>query len=288
MKKIFSDGQIHLASTINREAQRKATAGRSFYAPFKRPGAKPAITDQFDVRENKYLYYCALLSEACLELNPAARKSFVEIINATKSEGMVAFRNETIAVTEYAQKNRNAEYLNPLKDLPEEYEDSLSKCIALVGPYIRHFFNHDQENLNIIPENIDSGYLTLAIALCALVEGKGTTFDEVNQGMLGDNYWVLQDDTDDINNRPDRRRRHRLAEMAKIAGWHIVKEAPLYELAKLWYVAYVINGNLATSLLGYYKIPGTDREISLPKIYHEATAWRNLHDFILATGYTKT
>jgi hypothetical protein len=267
--------------------RRVVTAGRSFYAPFKRPGAEPAVTDVLDVQESKYLYYCALVHEAALELNPKTRNPFLEIINATKSDGMASFQNETIAIKKYVQENNNTEFLKPLIDLPEEYEKPLSDCIGLVGPYIKSFFNHDIENPKIKPNSLDSGYLTLAIGLCALVESREKTFDDVNRAMMGESYWVLQDKTDDISNRPDRRQRHAIVELAQELGWHLIKEEPLYELAKLWYVARVIKNDLAKSLIGEYQIPGTDTVISLPKIYHPATAFRNIHDFDLATGYAK-
>jgi hypothetical protein len=286
--KHIPQSKADIASLLSREARRKiteesnnrkrvATAGKSFYAPFTRGQNKDRLSEQ----ENKYVYYCALAHEACLELNPKARRSFLEVLRVAGSESVRKYQGDVLAEIKNAP-------LNTVTELSDG-QNIIKPLIESVKTYILEVFNHDKESPRIIPSSENSVYLTMAITSCALVECRNLTFEDLDRQIMGENYWVMQDQTDDIHNRPDRRRRKRLKEIAKAANCtHLIHENPLYGLAKLWYFAYVIKDNLTVaSQLGKYQYSDGTPEIEIPSFAFPGTAYNKIHAFSLATGYSE-
>lgn len=229
------------------ERQRVATAGKAFYTPFR------------NLPDTRLPYYAALCNEACLELNPKARPLYIEVITALKRPGIKLLKS-----------NRDMEHPDYI---------NLIECTS---KYILNAFNNpdrlDMPRIN--PDSDKSVYLISAIIETAIVEMQCITFKELDRQMQGEDYFVMQQGTDDITSRPDRTRRAKLTRIAKQCNLNLVHEDGLYELAKLWYFGRIIKDNLtAASQLGICN------SISIPMFVHPGTACHKVEVFDIATGY---
>jgi len=256
-----------------RKRQRILTAGKSFYAPFKTQ-YKTGESDSFP--EGKAVYYASLCIEAGLELNPSIRPLYIEIIRSLNSPGIKEYRSNLKA----SQNLNDLHKINFLSYV--EHPDCVffQECVS---KFILRGFNHKsfiKDNPKITASK--SHYLALAVAVSSATEYEDSSFGQLDNKLLGDNYRVMQERRDNITIRQDQERRKRLHTIAKKYDMHLIHEDGLYALAKLWYVARVIMDNLtvASQLQEYngYELPGFN---------NPGTAYHKIHDFDIATGYTK-
>ncbi|MBI2849892.1 MAG: hypothetical protein HYX80_02475 [Chloroflexi bacterium] len=257
---------------INSYRQRAMTAGNSFNAPFK---AQPDKNDIFP--QGKYVYYCALVVEAALEMNPAVRPLFVDAINALNFIEMMTFDN---SINSFFSTQSNTIPLvanGEIKRITSNCQDS--RGLGNYQEAVIKFINKAFPIPNI--QIVEGSYLVFAISTGTAIEHKGTTFAELDQKRMKDDYRVMQYNTDDITNRPDRGRRKRMSLIKQQYKLHLAHEDALYGLAKLWYFAYIIKKNLTVaSQLGEYKVG--DQVIIIPVFSNPGTAHNKLHDFTLA------
>lgn len=254
--------------------QRVMSAGRSFNSPFKGQYDKQ---DEFP--QGKYVYYCALVVEAALELNPAIRPLYVEAVSALNCLETMKFEADI-----WKQNNSDSIPLvkmDAANIFGNDYRESqgFKHYQDCVSTFILKGFNHDPREPKITGDK--GTYLALAISIGTAAESKGTTFKELDAIRMKDNYRVMQNDTNHITNRPDREKRKRISAIKQQYDLHLVHEEGLYELAKLWYFAYVIKDNLTVaSQLGDY------HGVNIPTFSNPGTAHNKLRDFTAAMNST--
>ena len=275
-----------------REGYKTMTAGQSFYAPHKRRN-RPS---EKVFPEGKYPYYCSLVLEAALELNPSTRPQYIEIVRAIarpriqeyKQELMFLQPDRLIAASEalderYTQhpelKDGDIDQLNNAADnflVKYETNPDFIYHRQCVEKFILTGFN-SEEWLEPRITGETSKFLSWAVATRSAMDAENVTFDELDKKRMGERFWVLQDQTNDVTNRTDRRLRKEMKNITRYWNYHINHEDPLYLCARLWYIAQIVKNSLVVaSQLGEYK------GFKLPLFAYPRTARNQIKDFDLA------
>ena len=251
-----------------REGYKTMTAGQSFYAPYKRRN-RPS-EEAFP--QGKYPYYCALVLEAALELNPSLRPQYIEVVRAIARPGIQEYKQELLFLKPdkliAASKALDERYVhNPELKLNDE-DVLMDEAGNFFSKYETNpdfiFHRHCIEKFILVGMNSEewlearitaetSKYLAWAVAVRSAMDAENITFDELDKKRMGDRWWVMQDQTNDVTNRADRRLRGKMKNIARDWNYHINHEDPLYLCARLWYVARIVKNSLVVaSQLGDY------------------------------------
>ena len=291
LKKMLYD-QEPLWMKRKREGQKTMTAGQSFYAPHKRrnhPGEEV-------FPQGKYPYYCALVLEAALELNPSIRPQYIEIVRAIARPGIQEYRQELMFLQPgrliAASKSLDERYAHhpELKDedidtLNNAADNFLAKYVnnpdfvfhrQCVDRFILTGFNYSEWiEPRILADT--SKFLSWAVAVRSAMDAENVTFTQLDQQRMQERYWVMQTPTDDIMSRPDKRLRGNMKAIASDWRYSINHEDPLYLCARLWYVGKIIKNSLVIACqLGEYN------GFKLPVYAYPRTAQNKIKDFDLA------
>jgi hypothetical protein len=195
LKKMLYD-QEPLWMKRKREGQKTMTAGQSFYAPHKRrnhPGEEV-------FPQGKYPYYCALVLEAALELNPSIRPQYIEIVRAIARPGIQEYRQELMFLQPgrliAASKSLDERYAHhpELKDedidtLNNAADNFLAKYVnnpdfvfhrQCVDRFILTGFNYSEWiEPRILADT--SKFLSWAVAVRSAMDAENVTFTQLDQ-----------------------------------------------------------------------------------------------------------
>jgi hypothetical protein len=255
--------------------RRVLSAGRSAYVPWRNRNDR-----DIEFPEKKYCYLAGLVLDAGLELNPDIRPAYVDCVTALVSEGLRQYRDELLFLTPDKMLSMHQDLAAWEETATDEQIDIKARELAdtIISFYNRHQnhpdfkvyqdcvqrlilkgFNNarwlDDGKPRITGDN--SPFLVWAISARSAADAENVTFAELDAKRMGDKYWVMQDKTDDITNRPDKRIRAEMTDIAWLSDLHISHEEPQLLLARLWYVAIVVKDNLTAccGLSAYNGVP---------------------------------
>jgi hypothetical protein len=274
-----------------REGQKTMTAGQSFYAPHKRRNRPGEVFP-----EGKYPYYCSLVLEAALELNPSIRALYIEIVRSITRPGIQEYRQELM----FLQPSKMIAAFNALDERFTQHPDLIDGDVETLNNAANNFFQKYVNNPDFIYHREcvkkfiltgfnseewlkpritgeTSKFLAWAVATRSAMDSENVTFAQLDQRRMQDRYWVMQTHTDDIMNRPDKRIRANMKGIASDWRYSINHEDPLYLCARLWYVGKIIKNSLVIACqIGEYN------GFKLPVYAYPRTAQNKIKDFDLA------
>ena len=244
--------------------------------------------------KGKYSYYCSLVLEAALELNPSIRPLYIEIVRSIARPGIQEYRQELM----FLQPDKLIAAFNALDERFTQHPELIDGGVETLNNAANNFldtYNPDLINHRQCVEKFiltgfnsqewmepkitaeTSKFLSWAIAMRSAMDSENVTFTQLDQQRMQERYWVMQTPTDDIMSRPDKRLRGNMKAIASDWRYFINHEDPLYLCSRLWYVGRIIKNSLVIACqLGEYN------GFRLPVFAYPRTAQNKIKDFDLA------